>query len=1328
MNKANYLISRTFKGAMAFVLAVGLCPVAPAMAQEGATVNEEGGTAAAAVDGAGASTDGAVAGATGDVAGSEADGVQPGGVSGDGDAAADGAGVDAPVQDAVENDATDSGASPDVVDAASAVDGEADESNDAAAQTDGWQAWGGCEWMIDSEGCLTIRPKDGAGVGQLPNVADYAPWCASEYNRNIEVVRVENGVKTSEYAGWLFAELSFVETMDLSGLDISSATSMQSMFYGCSKLASLDVSGWDTSSATNMDSMFYGCSKLASLDVSGWDTSSVTNMFWMFFGCSSLASLDVSRWDVSSATSMGRIFCGCSKLASLDVSGWDTSRVTNMLCMFFGCSSLASLDVSGWDTSRVTNMDGMFYGCSSLASVGDLSGWDTSGVTKIGDMFYGCSSLASLDVSGWDTSRVADMSRMLSGCSSLASLDVSGWDTSGVTRMQSMFFGCSKLASLDVSGWDTSRVADMSRMLSGCSSLAHLDLSGWNTSKVTSMDSMFFGCSSLASVGDLSGWDTSSVASMGSMFQGCSSLAALDASGWDTSRVADMSRMFSGCSSLTSLDASNCDTSCVTDMASMFSGCSRLASLDLSSWDASNVGGMEGMFYACLRLEQIAVGNGFDLCRVTVDPSLVEGWTGKWVNQAGDAFPMAAIPSGTKDVYRAQIALCNDMFEVDCSDSPYTGSEITKEIRSSKLQEGVDYEVSYSDNVSAGTASISICGIGRAVGTLHYEFNITKKSPTFDAPAPLDATYGQKLADLMLPEGFSWQDAGDADVGDPGEHEYLAMYTPSDGTEYETVRDVPVKVRVFCDVDASMFSVDAAGLAYDGSAHEPAVSSAVVPEGSYSVGYRDNVSAGEATAVVSGEGFYRGSCELKFAIAKATPDYEAPAPVEAAYGQRLSGVALPKGFSWQDDPSTSVGDAGEHEFLAAFTPGDAANYETVRDVPVKVRVFRAVDASMFSVDAAGLAYDGSAHEPAVSSAVVPEGSYSVGYRDNVSAGEAAAVVSGSGFYRGSCELKFAIAKATPDYDSPAPVEAAYGQRLSDVALPKGFSWQDGDIVVDWYGKKTLFVRFTPNDQANYNSIDGIPVDVVARHKDLKTAEIKFEGSQFEYTGHLVKPSPSIAMDGESLVEGVDYSVEYRNNVLPGKAEALVCGMGRFAGSSVGVSFDIVRSAGNYIALPGHWATGSGGWWYPYDNGGYPANEWCIIDDAYYHFNGSGYMQTGWLSTGGAWYYLSGSGAMATGWLSLGGTWYWFDASGAMASGWKQIDGSYYYFDGSGAMQTGWLSTGGAWYYLSDSGAMATGWKWIDGSCYYFDGSGAMQANKWIDGSYVDSDGRWVQNA
>lgn len=143
------------------------------------------------------------------------------------------------------------------------------------------------------------------------------------------------------------------------------------------------------------------------------------------------------------------------------------------------------------------------------------------------------------------------------------------------------------------------------------------------------------------------------------------------------------------------------------------------------------------------------------------------------------------------------------MFEVDCSDSPYTGNEITKEIRSSKLQEGVDYEVSYSDNVSAGTASISICGIGRAVGTLHYEFNITKKSPTFDAPAPLDATYGQKLADLMLPEGFSWQDGN-----------YIALpghWATGSGGWWYPYDNGGYPVNEWCIIDGSYYHFDGSG-------------------------------------------------------------------------------------------------------------------------------------------------------------------------------------------------------------------------------------------------------------------------------------------------------------------------------------------------------------------------------------------------------------------------------------------------------------------------------------------------------------------------------------
>jgi len=46
----------------------------------------------------------------------------------------------------------------------------------------------------------------------------------------------------------------------------------------------------------------------------------------------------------------------------------------------------------------------------------------------------------------------------------------------------------------------------------------------------------------------------------------------------------------------------------------------------------------------------------------------------------------------------------------------------------------------------------------------------------------------------------------------------------------------------------------------------------------------------------------------------------------------------------------------------------------------------------------------------------------------------------------------------------------------------------------------------------------------------------------------------------------------------------------------------------------------------------------------------------------------------------------------------------------------------------DVGAMVTGWKWINGPCYYFDESGVMQSSKWIDGDYVDAEGKWIRGA
>ena len=314
------------------------------------------------------------------------------------------------------------------------------------------------------------------------------------------------------------------------------------LFYSFTGLTEMNLSNLDTSKVTNMDSMFRGCSRLTVLDVSNFNTSNVTRMSDMFIGCRSLTSLDVSNFDTSKVTNMSLMFGSCSSLTELDVSNFDTSKVTNMSSMFSGCSSLTELDLSNFDTSKVTTMYNMFYYCSNLTTL-DLSNFNTSNVTTMQSMFEGCSGLTELDLSNFNTSNVTTMQSMFEGCSGLTELDLSNFETSSVTTMYRMFSNCSSLTSLDLSNFETSSVTTMYRMFSNCSSLTSLDLSNFDTSKVTTMYNMFYYCSNLTTL-DLSNFDTSNVTNMSWMFYNCSGLTKLVLCSFDTSKVTDMNSMF----------------------------------------------------------------------------------------------------------------------------------------------------------------------------------------------------------------------------------------------------------------------------------------------------------------------------------------------------------------------------------------------------------------------------------------------------------------------------------------------------------------------------------------------------------------------------------------------------------------------------------------------------------------------------------------------------------------------------------------------------------------------------------------------------------------
>ena len=200
------------------------------------------------------------------------------------------------------------------------------------------------------------------------------PW--SDQCSSIQSVAIANGqvIKPNGTAYWFYGCSNLASFSNAGNLDVSSVTSMSSMFQVCSDDAfNPDVSAWDTSNVTDMQHMFYHCSGDAfNPDVSAWNVSSVTNVNEMFYHCSGGAfNPDVSAWDTSSVTDMYGVFNDCSGAAfNPDVSSWITSGVTSMSYMFSGCSGsgFTELDVSGWDFSNITstlNYLGL-QGCTSL--------------------------------------------------------------------------------------------------------------------------------------------------------------------------------------------------------------------------------------------------------------------------------------------------------------------------------------------------------------------------------------------------------------------------------------------------------------------------------------------------------------------------------------------------------------------------------------------------------------------------------------------------------------------------------------------------------------------------------------------------------------------------------------------------------------------------------------------------------------------------------------------------------------------------------------------------------------------------------------------------
>ena len=692
-------------------------------------------------------------------------------------------------------------------DSATALQSNTNSASNDAPRVD-WRIKNRFKWMITADGTLVLR---------IAELAD----------------------SNLKYESWS-AYSNLIEHADLSQLDTSQAKDLSNLFYGCKSLQSVDLSQLDMSNVTSTRGMFTNCKNLKSVNLAGIDTSNVTDMSSMFSYCQSLESIDLSQLNTTNVTDMRSLFYGCKKLGSIDLSSFKTENVTDVACMFYGCESLKSIDLSDLDTSSTTNMTSMFDGSKSLNSI-DISQLDTSNVTSMAAMFANCESLSRIDLSNLNASKATDMRMMFSGCKALKDANLSNVDASNVTNMASMFLGCKSLERINLTGIKTPKVTDVSAMFGNCGSLESVDISPLDTSNVTTISNMFSDCKRLKTI----------------------SLAEID-----TSHVANFANAFKGCSSLATVDLAGVDTTSATDMDSMFAQCTKLQAIDISSFDMSKLGkdpnALSRMFDNCPSLERITVG---DKCAVSFPEPGGSRTTGNWINTASnEIYAPINVPANVAATYESQLDVTQFPFFYNPDDVIYTGSPIEKKVTST-LKQGRDYTVAYANNTKVGTAAITIAGTGRYAGSMELPYDIVKATPSYPEVKGLTATCGQKLSDIALPEGFTWEGDASATIDTPGWPTYTATYTPTDTANYSTVSGIEVTVHATQPIDASMFSIEDTDIRYTGNPVMPTVTSSTVPSDQYTVTYENNVAIGQATAIVTANNQnYSGTCKIPFEI------------------------------------------------------------------------------------------------------------------------------------------------------------------------------------------------------------------------------------------------------------------------------------------------------------------------------------------------------------------------------------------------------------------------------------------------------------------------------
>ena len=474
------------------------------------------------------------------------------------------------------------------------------------------------------------------------------------------------------------------------------------------------------------------------------------------------------------------------------------------------------------------------------------------------------------------------------------------------------------------------------------------------------------------------------------------------------------------------------------------------------------------------------------------------------------------------------------------------------------------------------------------VTVTHNENTATFDTLVVEEPS-LTAKQGQKLEELTLPSNnygtWSWpEDSKQTALTETGSYDYPVIFTPKDTEKFSVREDLQAHIQVRSETDP-----------------DPSVEIHLKrpSKTTYKLKEELDISGGEITYGETGEtpipltkemtsGFdsdKQGISTVTVTHNENTATFDTLVVEEpsltAKQGQKLEELTLPSNdygtWSWlEDNKQTELTETGSKDYPVIFTPKDTEKFSVREDLQAHIKVQTTdqnpgnPEGGLWIAPIAACTYTGIAVTPSVNvfynnKKLTAGIDYTISYQNNIKAATSDAkkaptvIVKGKGTYSGTKKETFTIDKLTLTKDH-LKIAANYPKKIKYTPIVTNDSNNilkaGRDYTLTYQDSSGKPLNKQPTTEGNYliqiqgtGSCEGdFRCSYSISESGGATAINKGRAEIGSFTYGNGEPKVSLAVNGNNLISGKDYIVNFVNVGKKGTATATFIGIGNYTGT------------------------------------------------------------------------------------------------------------------------------------------------------------------------------------